>query len=187
MALPCEDDFSVNCDECYEVSRADDDLTFDYGLTPLTNYYLFVIDKFRNVYSELITTDGSGAFTINPSSVVFPNGMFNQYAGDFEVFLATDSEGANVVSFTLYATVYNCLILSITSSSNIDCTPYNPIQGCDPATVFDGASTVSVESGGTYTCTAGGSFNMIVNENGIQIFSEVWDADDTNTINVNLQ
>lgn len=112
----CDQIFPANCDECYEVSRADNDLIFNYDLDPSTQYYLWIIDKFNNSYRKLITTGIDGSFTIDPSDAVYPSGMFNQYAGDFEVFITSDLEGTTKISFTIYATEYNCLILTITSS-----------------------------------------------------------------------
>lgn len=182
MAL-CDIDIDVNCDECYEVSRADNDLNFIYGLTPSTQYYLWVIDKFRNVYRNLFTSGVDGSFDITLSN--YPNGMFNKYAGVFELFISTDMDGADVVPLTIYATEYNCILLSITSSTEISCETPNT-NNCLPAIVNDGGTLHEVESNGTYTCTFNGDFNIVVNQDGVEVYNEAWNAANTNIINLNL-
>lgn len=235
----CNENIDVNCDECYEVSRSDSSLNFIYGLTPSTQYYLWVIDKFRNVYKNLFTSGVDGSFDIDLTD--YPDGMFNPYAGDFEVFISSDVAGDTVIPLTVYATPYNCLILTISSATEISCSP-NPRSSCDPAYVTDsdGSTIVEVPSGDAFTCTpvtpcdnatvensnasysesvaSGGNlalpnidftdsdgttasvpsmenivatlcnpttFNMVVNQNGVEIYNEVWDAADTNIININ--
>lgn len=180
----CDTEIESVCDECYEVSRSDSDLTFIYGLTPTTQYYLWVVDKFRNSYWKLITSGADGSFTIDPSDGTYPNGMFNQYAGDFEVFISSDLAGENRVNLTIYATTYTCVVLTITSSSEIDCDPYDP-SPCDPAIVTDGANAVAVASGGVYTCGDVTTFRMIINQNGVEIYNQIWSPNDTNIININ--
>jgi len=158
----CDEDITKNCDTCYEVSRADNDLTFNYGLTPSTQYYLWVMDKFRKVFKVLITSSVSGAFTIDPDNNAYINGMFNKYAGAFEVWLSTDVDGVNIVPVTLYATDYDCILLTITSNTEINCTP--SIRACEPASITDsdGVTQFQVPSGESGVCTPCGSssFNM---------------------------
>lgn len=185
MSVICDDQFSFDCSACYEVSRADDDLTFNYGLSATTQYYLWIVDNFKNSYRALITTDGSGAFTIDPTNAAYPTNLFNEYAGDFEVFLSNDVDGTDIVSFTLYATSYNCIILTITGSSNISCDPFTP-AGCDPAYITDGGTIVEVDSGEAYTCTPCGdtNFTMIVNVDDSEQYNQIWNTNDTNIINI---
>lgn len=180
----CDENIDVNCDECYEVSRADSSLNFIYGLTPSTQYYLWVIDKFRNVYRNLFTSGVDGSFDIDLAD--YPSGMFNQYAGDFEVFISTDVDGSNIVAMTVYATPYNCLILSITSSTEVSCTPV-PRNSCDPAyiTDSDGSTIVEVPSGDAFACTPSINTNDYnLNVNGV--FQEVVEVDVTQDININI-
>lgn len=183
----CDDQFSPNCDVCLEVSRADNDLTFLYSLAPLTQYYLFIIDLFKNSYRALFTSDLSGGFTIDPTNAAYPTGLFNQYGGELEIFISTDSEGLNIEPLTYYATEYNCLLLTITASTGINCEPFVPV-GCDPAYVTDsdGVTIFEVASGEAGTCTPSvtGNFNMIINVENTEIYSEIWNSEDTNTINI---
>ena len=183
----CDQQFDPNCDECYEVSRADNDLTFVYGLNPSTQYYLWVVDKFQNSYRKLFTSGVDGSFTINTSDSIYPSGLFNLYSGELEIFISSDIDGDTIIPLTIYATNYNCVLLNITSDSEINCEPFAP-SGCDPAIVTDsdGITKVEVESGGTFSCTFGAPFyNMVVNVDGSEIYNEVWSSSDTNTININ--
>jgi len=148
----CDTNFSVDCATCFEVSRADNDLNFIYGLTPTTQYYLWIIDKFRNNYRELITSGADGSFDITLTD--YPSGMFNKYAGDFEVFLSSDIDGLNVVNVIVATVSYPCVILSISASTEINCQP-NIIDTCAPAYITDsnGITIFEVGSGDAGTCT----------------------------------
>lgn len=184
----CSENITQNCDVCYEVSRADTDLTFVYGLTPTTQYYLWVIDKFGTSYKVLITSGADGSFTLDPSNSAYPSGMFNEYAGDFELFISTDADGDNVVALTIYATSYNCVILTITSSTNIDCdTPTTP--GCEPAyiTDSDGSTIFEVDSGESGVCTPCGSsgFDLNIYYNNVLQSSTSYNEGDVVNINWN--
>jgi len=148
----CENNIDIDCTTCFEVSRADNDLNFIYGLTPSTQYYLWIIDKFRTNYRVLITSGVDGSFDITLTD--YPSGMFNKYAGDFEVFLSTDIDGLNLVTMTIATVSYTCLVLSISASTEISCDP-NPIDTCSPAyiTNSDGSTIVEVPSGDAFSCT----------------------------------
>jgi hypothetical protein len=111
----CDDDIPKNCDECFEVSRTDTDLTFIYGLTPLTEYYLWVIDSFNSNYKVLFTSGADGSFTIDPLNAIYPAGMFNNYAGELEVFISSDEDGINVIPLMIALISYNCVLLTITN------------------------------------------------------------------------
>jgi len=185
----CTEEITPNCDECFEVGRSDSDLTFIYGLTPLAQYYLQVIDKFNTRFTTLFNAGADGSFTINPADSTYNNGMFNPYAGDFEINISSDAAGDTLVPMTIYATEYNCVILTILSSSEITCTA-EPKDNCAPAylTDSDGVTQFEVASGESGVCTPCGAvttFNMIVNDNGAEIYNETWDALDTNIININ--
>lgn len=149
----CSTDIEKNCDVCYEVARADSDLTFIYGLTPSTQYYLWVIDKFNTSYKKLFTSGIDGSFTIDPTDEAYPGGLFNTYAGDLEVFISSDASGDTVIPMVIYATNYNCVLLTITSTIYSGCDVSTP--GCDPAfiTDSDGITIFEVDSGGSGTCT----------------------------------
>jgi hypothetical protein len=148
----CDTKFDIDCSDCFEVIRADDNLNFIYGLTPSTQYYLWIIDKFRANYRVLITSGVDGSFDITLSD--YPSGMFNKYAGDFEVFLSTDVEGLNVVDLTINAVSYSCVVLAISASTAISCQP-NIVDTCSPSfiTDSDGVTIFEVGSGEAGTCS----------------------------------
>lgn len=182
MAI-CDNDFDVNCDTCYEVSRADDDLTFVYGLTALTQYYLQIMDIDRNVFTVLFTSGADGSFTIDPTDTTYPTGMFNKYAGDFEVWISNDADGTDVVAMTVYGTSYNCVLLTITSDSQTSCdTPTRP--GCSPAYITDGVNDVEVASGDTYVCGTSATLNLVIKVDGDEQYNQVVNAVDNNTVNI---
>lgn len=64
------------------------------GLTVSTPY-LWVTDKFGNQYSAQVTVADDGSFVIDPSQ--FPEGMFNEHAGAFDLFLSSDEEGSTIL------------------------------------------------------------------------------------------
>lgn len=57
----------INCDSCYEMDwiACYGILTIEAGLTPATDYTIFIKDRHGNYYSQAVTTDGDGAFTID--------------------------------------------------------------------------------------------------------------------------
>lgn len=53
------------------------------GMQPNTDYYWILTDKFEHVYSEVVTTDDNASFIISADE--FPEGFFNEYAGQMEL------------------------------------------------------------------------------------------------------
>jgi hypothetical protein len=104
-----------DCSTCYytTVCYCSNSLTIYAGLTPGKNYYLWVRDKFQNIYNDTVTIAANGSFIITFSH--FPTGLFNYSAGCYDVFLTTDSQGQNPVSMSnLYPSkIYKCIIFDI--------------------------------------------------------------------------
>jgi hypothetical protein len=104
------------CDTCYEYS-----IPFCPGSLvniPCTNlvpyyvtYYLWIRDKFGNLWQDTVTGNSDGSFTITLSD--FPSGMFTPAFGPMDVFLTTDDMGtiAQVMYFNLEE--FNCVILNV--------------------------------------------------------------------------
>jgi len=110
----CGKTFEPDCISCYETTKSspcDATLQFALGLTVGVSYYLWVTDKFANVYREQITVIAGGI--VRPTLTQYPDGYFNEFAGPFRLFLTTDAAGANTVSFTLSGTAYTCIIFEI--------------------------------------------------------------------------
>lgn len=180
----CDLDISFNCDQCYEVSKASDALTFAVGLTPSTQYFLFVTDKFKKIYRVLITTSVTGGFTINNDD--FPGTLFNKFAGTFTVFISLDANAADTETLTISAVEYGCIALKITDIGS-GCEAPEPQIG--PTVIITDQGVISeVDCGDEYTCTF--CENSTV-ENSDQTFQETIAPGDTlvladTTYNVNV-
>ena len=80
-------DLLQNCSECYQatLSQFPDTITIVAALSPNTPYYIWVTDKFNNIYStDRITTDSSGSIVLDAETIgLFPVGWFCKDAGAF--------------------------------------------------------------------------------------------------------
>lgn len=112
MALVCSLRFPMDCDACYETiiiePCADTTINFQVGLPAGQQRYLFVIDKFKNVWRNLITVKPDGSIDLTLTD--YPDGLFNKYSGFFRVFLSTDDQGQNIVDLTINGNLYLCII-----------------------------------------------------------------------------
>lgn len=103
---------ALDCSICKELTKAyNTSINIAAGLTPAANLYLWITDKFGNQYRVIVTIANDGSFNILTS--LFPAGMFNQYAGKFDLFLTSDINGTTVVPMN-FTTPFNCLKLKIT-------------------------------------------------------------------------
>lgn len=110
----CGKTFDEDCISCFETTKqspCDATLQFALGLTVGTVYYLWVVDKFANVYREQITVIAGGI--VRPTLTEYPDGYFNEFAGAYKLFLSTDAAGLATVNFTIAGTIYSCLIFEI--------------------------------------------------------------------------
>lgn len=107
------------CDTCYVLAFPScDDMVFDLGLTAATQYYILIEDKFGNVYSHQYTSAAvTGKITLDIS--LYPEEMFNQYAGYFTLTIKNALTDTSVVSFTISATTYDCCKFSTFSSDAV--------------------------------------------------------------------
>ncbi len=98
-------DISPNCDTCFEVEygNCNDVLTLSLGLTPSTNFFLNLIDKFDIITQIDITTDVSGDFTITQT--------WTKFFGDIELQIFSDSGRTILVTVTQNAIIYSCVLL----------------------------------------------------------------------------
>ena len=144
----CDIEIDLDCSNCYEVSRASSSLNFLVGLTPSTAYYLFVEDKFDNIYRVLITSGADGSITIDPAS--FPGSLFNKFAGVFTVVVSTSLTAETTSTLTIGGTAYSCISLSITDVG-VNCETPEPPNGLTVIILNqDGVVVTEVECGGTY-------------------------------------
>jgi hypothetical protein len=75
-------------------------------------YYLWIRDKFDNVWADTVFANGDGTFDINQAN--FPSGMFTETFGPVDMYLSTDSLGVDYQELNLYGYLpYACIILSV--------------------------------------------------------------------------
>lgn len=111
MAKVCVDPPSLDCDECKELSQLLSNLVIAAGLAASTAYYIWVVDKFGNIYRDQYITNGAGSFTLLNSN--YPDGFFNPYAGAFTLITTMDQAGTVIVPMVFSAVDYNCVKLTI--------------------------------------------------------------------------
>lgn len=103
-----------NCDVCFEVlyGKCNDVLTLSLGLTPSTEFFLNLTDKFDIVTQLTVTTDISGDFTITQT--------WTEFFGDIEVEIYSDSDRTILVSIEQDFTAYACVLLTAELSGSND-------------------------------------------------------------------
>lgn len=112
MPKVCNITLTSNCDVCKELSQLLSNLVIAAGLTASTSYYVWVVDKFGNIFRDQYTTNLAGSFTLLEAN--YPTGMLNPYAGAFEIFVSMDQDGDTIVPMDFGdADEYNCAILRI--------------------------------------------------------------------------
>ncbi len=89
------------------------------GLLPInTNIVYTIRDKFDNITTVEVTTDGDGKFTIDPA--LFPLGIFNDFAGTFELLVYANVQDAtnleNQLGLTLCDVEYFSVVFCFTES-----------------------------------------------------------------------
>jgi len=105
------------CDQCYELSIPYCPPTLinipTTNLVPYyTMYYLWIRDKFDNVWTDTVFANGDGTFDIDQTN--FPSGMFTESFGPIDMYLSTDSLGVDYQELNLYGYLpYACIILSV--------------------------------------------------------------------------
>lgn len=111
---------SINrCDLCYNVKvlSCTDTIEINAGLTPSTQYTVFLEDNHSNIYTRTLTTDGSGAFTLTVSD--FPDGMFNAYSGSYEVSVSTSATEDTSEELTIEGSSYYCILLTFNAAQDV--------------------------------------------------------------------
>lgn len=107
------------CDTCYVLSFAHcDDMVFDLGLTPATNYYFIITDKFGNEYFDILTTDVDGKFTIDPT-LYLSGSLFTPFSGTFILTIKLALPYSDLIEFTVDSISYNCVIFDIYHAESV--------------------------------------------------------------------
>lgn len=83
------------------------------GLLANTDYYWILTDKFDHVYSEVVTTDGDGAFVISADD--FPGAFFNEHAGQMTLEVKGNPYYCESLGFTICGVYYDMLVIDFKS------------------------------------------------------------------------
>jgi len=101
----------TGCDACYpyDLISCYGNYVIDLDLQADTDYTLLFLDKHGNKYTQEVTTDANGAFTIRVAN--FPQGFFTPEFGQITVTVLNIN---NVpVTFTIGYAIYDCLRLNL--------------------------------------------------------------------------
>ena len=98
---------SVNiCDLCYEMTgeACYSALFIEAGLTPTTDYTVWVEDRNDRIYIQAVTTDSGGDITLDLSA--FDEGMFNAFSGSYIITVSTSQ---TIEELTVQGQAYQCI------------------------------------------------------------------------------
>lgn len=104
---------SINiCDLCYEmtVEACYSALFVEAGLTPATSYTAWIEDKNERLYTQTVTTDAGGDFTLDLSA--FDEGMFNAFSGSYLLTVSTSATSQTIEELTIQGQAYQCIKVS---------------------------------------------------------------------------
>jgi len=122
----------MSCTTCYKIKIEDcaESVTVAGALLPNTTYTWVIADKFGHEWSDTVTTDADGSFTIDLTDAMFPAGLFNQFSNlTLEVFLyATQCEAATM---TFCDVAYTCVNFSVNPGNYVYTNPAPRPAGCD--------------------------------------------------------
>ncbi len=100
------------CDICYELKAVacSEELTIEGSLTAVTVYTVFLQDKFGHFHTQSVTTNGSGAFTLDLTA--FDAGMFTAYSGSYELSVSTETTSSTYETLVINSVSYPCVKVS---------------------------------------------------------------------------
>jgi len=112
---------SINrCDLCYEliVEPCQSSYVFPTGL-PSETHTMVLEDMHGNIFTEISVPDGSGNWTIHAD--MYPDGMFNQFSGTYEVHFVYGVGGIDDASVpvTVDETEYQCILIKVKNATLI--------------------------------------------------------------------
>jgi hypothetical protein len=104
----------VVCDTCNEVTMqaCQPSYFFTAGLSGNTIYYIQIQDRMDTVYTQQITTDANGDFTIIANDIAFPEGFWTPENTPIEVTVFSDADYLVQVDINANATIYGCINLN---------------------------------------------------------------------------
>lgn len=105
---------NLDCSACYLYVALPCYTIINVPCTNLVNgvsYYFWIIDKFGNIYWDIVVGKANGSFDINTAN--FPDGIFYKTGGNMDTFISTDNAGLVIVPLTISAKSYNCVIVDV--------------------------------------------------------------------------
>ncbi len=105
----------MSCTTCYnaEISKCPEVISIQAGLTPNTDYYIRVTDKFGNRYGEAITSNGDGDVAITADDTdVYPVGLFDDTGSVLLIEVSVENNPWVPLTMTLGATEQTCIQLT---------------------------------------------------------------------------
>jgi len=107
-------DLLQNCSDCYQftLSQFPATITIIEAIAPSTPFYIWITDKFGNVYcTDAITTDSSGTLIIDETQMeTFPTGWFCKDAGSFKIEAKPIAPYySETTTFTFNEVAYDCI------------------------------------------------------------------------------
>jgi hypothetical protein len=108
---------TTGCDACYpyDLISCYGNYVVDLDLQAATDYTLIFTDHHGNKYSQTVTTDADGKFTIRVAN--FPEGFFTPDFGAITVFI--NNVNNQTVTFTIGYAIYDCLTLNLNYTTEI--------------------------------------------------------------------
>ena len=99
------------CESCYVMTAENcaDTITLAVGLTPSTQYAVWMEDKFGTFYVQTVTSNGSGELILNLSEVDL---ALTPYSGSYELSVSTSYYTNTTETLTIATVNYTCINLS---------------------------------------------------------------------------
>ena len=99
----------LDCDSCLEIEGVAcyAILSITAGLTPDTDYSIFITDRHGNQFRQEVTTDEDGDFTLDLTA--FDEGMFTENSGTYTLTASTSALMSTEETFVVGYTEYSCI------------------------------------------------------------------------------
>jgi hypothetical protein len=104
---PCQDCYAVQFTSCNS-SEVELNLLAD------TTYFVWIYDRFNNIYVKEVETDGDGAFELDADD--FPEGLFVN--GSITGYISDNDNTNTKEGFTVGGVDYDCFLLTIFTNGN---------------------------------------------------------------------
>lgn len=111
------------CDYAGYIPDCIETFSINLGATYASQDFLIqIVDKFNNIYELAVTSDENGVIEIDTTNEVFPESLFNQFAGLFELTVL-DSEDTIVKVNDGYVVFFDIKYISGYTDTNFELVP----------------------------------------------------------------